>query len=218
MIALSVILLLIIIESSIDAYYLTSKYLQPFNTVSPPSRIVLHDQGGNNQQKSSKTSLIPITSNLYSSSWRFSESFNSTTMKTILDFQVRDTSLLSSLLIDLSQDNVVSFLAKIEYSLSSLRLLVVSKVERDLRTSLAVREYVTRRVKSDIEEVKGFQLKIQRPLLSLPAKIQQLSSGGEEWQLLMKGVDRGSESRVIASLREKNTKERAQKLRATKQV
>lgn len=95
---------------------------------------------------------------------------------------------------------------------------MVSKVERDLRTSLAVREYVTRKVRSDIEEVKGFQLKIQKPLLSLPAKIQQLSSGGEEWQLLMKGVDRGSESRVIASLREKNTKERAQKLRATKQV
>ena len=51
------------------------------------------------------------------------------------------------------QDEITSFWIKIEKQLNSFSVIVSSKVERDIRTTLSIGDYVTRKISKDTENI-----------------------------------------------------------------
>lgn len=51
------------------------------------------------------------------------------------------------------KDEITSFWMKIEKQLNSFSVIVSSKLERDIRTTLSIGDYVTRKISKDTENI-----------------------------------------------------------------
>lgn len=126
----------------------------PLSTKTPesPSR-VLYDNlfSTSNTKKPTNLAVVskPTTNGQF---WLDAPAFNSTTLKTLVQLSVsRNSHITYPLTIpDASnQTNVTSSFLKLEKNLVSLLSIIVSKIERDLRTTASVTEYLRQRTAKD---------------------------------------------------------------------
>lgn len=125
--------------------------------------------------------------------WQINNSFNSSTIKSLIEIR----------------DNVTSAIAKVEENLAKFIFLLVSKVDRDIRTTIMAGQYLQQKASKDTKQfVLGFESNIILPILQLPAAVVEISSDSSNWELIKTGINPISSSQLITNLKPQNTKQR----------
>lgn len=135
--------------------------------------------------------------------WKLSDSFNSSTLRILFDIK----------------EEVESFWLKFENQIESFKLIVVSKVERDIRTTLGAGDFVTRSFKTGTFDLtKGIGDSTIKPLSQLPGRIKELSSKKDSpLNLVLSGLNPlEDKSRLLGNFDATTTKQRLNKLRKKK--
>jgi len=164
--------------------------------------------GNAKQQQRNVTSMsLYREEESFNKPWQLSDTLglNSTTLRFL--FNIRD--------------EVGSFWAKFEAQATRFRLIVVSKVERDLRTVGLTSDYVARRASKETERIVSTIVSSTPNMLALPSSIQSLagngtSSGGEAWTLMRSGLNPleiDSSPRLLGRFDATNTRQRVQSFR-----